>query len=158
MKTNQQLTMSRLSSFPATLIAARSTSTSPGDNTRRSPNVVLAEAAKSNASCVAAVDFFAEGSARGAFQPDFITEVSPCEAALTARIAETRLSWVDFGAPECSVAAPLRAPFAFEIVRVDASLLVITPAETGAAFLPASARFSGATTGRLAFALVAISD
>src|SRR6266851_1564160 len=88
----QQLTMSKLRSFPATLIAALSTSTSPGDKTRRSPNAVRAEATKSNASCVVAVDFVAEGCALGAFHPDFITAVSPCEAALTARIAETRLS------------------------------------------------------------------
>ena len=35
-------------------------------------------------------------TAGGAFHPDFTTEVRPCKAALTARIAETPLSWVGF--------------------------------------------------------------
>lgn len=150
--------MSKLRSFPATLIAALSTSTSTGNNTRKPPNAVRAEVAKLNASCVLAVDFFAEGSALGAFHPDFITAVSPWEAALTTRIAATRLSWVDLAPPECSVAVSLRAPFAFEVVETDASLLVISPVEMGATLFPTSACFFDETTGRLVFALVAMSE
>jgi hypothetical protein len=156
---NLQLTMSTLRSFPAMLIAALSTSTSTGNNTRKPPNAVRAEVAKLNASCVLAVDFFVEGSALGAFHPDFITAVSPWEAALTTRIAATRLSLVDLGPPECSVAVTLRAPFAFELVEVtDVSPLMISPVEMGAIFFPTSACFCDGTTGRLVFALVAMSE
>src|SRR5712672_1784315 len=154
-KRRQQLTISKLRSFPATLIAALSTSTSARDDTRKSPSAVRAEAARPNAPCGVAADFFTVGSTAGAFHPDFITAESPCEAPFTARIAEIRFSWGDLGVSEYPVAAPLRAPFAFEMV-VDASLLVISSVETTAAFPPTTAFCVGAVRGRVAFALVAM--
>jgi hypothetical protein len=66
---------------------------------------------------------------------------------------EIRLSWVDSGAPEYSVPTP----FAFEMVRVDASRRVASSAETEAAFSLAGAFFVGAMGFLLVFALVTIS-
>jgi hypothetical protein len=66
---------------------------------------------------------------------------------------EIRLSWVDSGAPEYSVPTP----FAFEMVRVDASRRVTSSAEMEAAFSLADAFFVGTMGFFLAFALVTIS-
>jgi hypothetical protein len=66
---------------------------------------------------------------------------------------EIRLSWMDSGAPEYSVPTP----FAFEMVRVDASRRVTSSAETETAFSLADAFFVGAMGFCLVFALVAIS-
>jgi hypothetical protein len=66
---------------------------------------------------------------------------------------EIRLSWVDSGAPEYSVPTP----FAFEMVRVDASRRVTFSAEMDTAFSLEDAFFVGAMGFGLVFALVAIS-
>jgi len=69
---------------------------------------------------------------------------------------EIRLFWMDSGAPEYSV--PVPTPFAFEMVRVDASRRVTSSAEAEAeaAFSLADAFFVGAMGFCLVFALVAI--
>lgn len=66
---------------------------------------------------------------------------------------EIRLSWMDSGAPEYSVPTP----FAFEMVRVDASRRVTSLAEIETAFSLADDFFVGAMGFCLVFALVAIS-
>ena len=65
---------------------------------------------------------------------------------------DIRLSWMDSGALEYSVPTP----FAFEMVRVDASRRATSSAET-TAFSLADAFFVGAMGFGLVFALVAIS-
>jgi hypothetical protein len=66
---------------------------------------------------------------------------------------EIRLSWVDSGAPEYTVPTP----FAFEMVRVDASRRVTSSAETERAFSLVDAFFVGAMGFCFVFDLVAIS-
>lgn len=143
--------MSRLRSFPATVTAALSTSTSPGDIARKSSNAVRAEVARLNASCVFAADFFMVGSSLGAFHSVFITVERPCEAPFTVRIARILLSGVGTGV------TPLRVLFALEMVRVDASSWEIASVETVGAFPLTVDFFADGTGGRLVFAFVAMS-
>jgi len=146
----KERTMSRLRSFPATTIAALSTSTPPGDIVRKSSNAARAEVARLNASCLFAPAFFVIGSSLGHFQPVFITVESPCEELFTVRIARTLLSGVDSGV------TPLRVPFALVMVRADASRWERSSVVTAEAFPLTVGFFADAIGMRLAFAFVAI--
>ena len=86
-----KLTISNASNFPTILEAARSTSISPGHIVLNSCKSFLAAEA-----VLAAEDdvFFVTGTSFEFFQPDCIMVDRLCDAALTARIVDTRVSIV----------------------------------------------------------------